>query len=94
MQAALHAPAAAGELFHKAIDRDVMGNLDLVPPCGSNGALYVRRFMVGSGHQLGLGPSDAYTFVVVVAPVGSYYKTKGLTPIPRIVSRSTTGLLP
>merc|ERR1712203_1064271 len=38
--------------------------------------------MFGSGPQLGLGPSSEYTFAVVVVPVGSYYKTAGLTPIP------------
>jgi len=78
-------PEMPQEMFHKAVDRAIQGNLDFVPPYGSNGALYVRPFMIGSGPQLGLGPSDAYTFVVVVAPVGSYYKTKGLTPIPCMV---------
>lgn len=70
------------DMFHAAIDRAIQGNLDFVPPYGSNGALYLRPFMVGSGAQMGLGPSSEYTFIVVAAPVGSYYKTKGLTPIP------------
>lgn len=74
-------PSMPQEMFHSAIDRAVRANLDYVPPYGTNGALYIRPFMVGSGKQLGLGPSDEYTFVIVVAPVGSYYKTSGLTPI-------------
>jgi len=73
------------DVFHSAIDRAICANLDYCPPYGSNGALYVRPFMFGSGPQLGLGPSSEYTFVVVVAPVGSYYKTGKLSPIPCMV---------
>jgi len=75
-------PELPQEKFHEAIDRAVVGNLDFVPPYGSNGAMYARPVMFGSGPQLGLGPSSEYTFAVVVVPVGSYYKTAGLTPIP------------
>lgn len=75
-------PEMTEEMFHGAIDRTVRANLDFVPPYGSNGAMYVRPNIFGSGHQLGLGPSDEFTFNVVVAPVGSYYKTSKLTAIP------------
>merc|ERR1719188_1463254 len=75
-------PSMTEDMFHTAIDRAINANLDFVPPYGSNGAMYVRPFMIGSGPQLGLGPSNEFTFVIVVAPVGSYYKTAGLTPIP------------
>ncbi|CAK0804993.1 unnamed protein product [Prorocentrum cordatum] len=75
-------PAMPQAMFHEAIDRAVIANLDFVPPYGSNGALYARPVFFGSGPQLGLGPSNEFTFAVVVAPVGSYYKTAGLTPIP------------
>ena len=47
--------------------------MDFVPPYGSGASLYLRPFMVGSGPQLGLGPSNEYTFIVVAAPVGPYY---------------------
>eukprot|EP00931_Biecheleriopsis_adriatica_P053134 TRINITY_DN3105_c0_g1_i1.p1 TRINITY_DN3105_c0_g1~~TRINITY_DN3105_c0_g1_i1.p1 ORF type:complete len:359 (-),score=82.24 TRINITY_DN3105_c0_g1_i1:171-1247(-) len=75
-------PSMPEELFHEALDRAISANLDFLPPYGSNGAMYIRPFMIGSGPQLGLGPSNEFTFIVVVAPVGSYYKTKSLTPIP------------
>eukprot|EP00930_Biecheleria_cincta_P076058 TRINITY_DN63261_c0_g1_i1.p1 TRINITY_DN63261_c0_g1~~TRINITY_DN63261_c0_g1_i1.p1 ORF type:complete len:382 (+),score=69.38 TRINITY_DN63261_c0_g1_i1:75-1220(+) len=78
-------PSMTQSMFHGAIDRAVRANLDFVPPYGSNGAMYIRPFIFGSGPQMGLGPSSEYTFIVVVAPVGSYYKTKGLTPIPCMV---------
>lgn len=75
-------PGMTEEMFHGAIDRTVRANLDFVPPYGSNGAMYVRPNIFGSGHQLGLGPADEFTFNVIVAPVGSYYKTSKLTAIP------------
>lgn len=75
-------PEMTQEMFFEAIDRAVVANLDFVPPYGSNGAMYARPVLFGSGPQLGLGPSPEYTFCVVVTPVGSYYKTAGLTPIP------------
>lgn len=78
-------PAMSLQLFQGAIDRAVAANLDYVPPYGSGGAMYARPFMFGSGGQLGLGPSKEFTFIVAVVPVGSYYKTAGLTPIPCMV---------
>jgi branched-chain amino acid aminotransferase len=75
-------PEMSLPLFQSAIDRAVAANLDYVPPYGSGGAMYVRPFMIGSGGQLGLGPSNEFTFIAAVVPVGSYYKTAGLTPIP------------
>lgn len=38
------------------------------------GALYVRPFIFGSGARLGLGPSPEFKFIVMVNPVGAYYK--------------------
>mmetsp|Transcript_15401 Transcript_15401/g.33898 ORF Transcript_15401/g.33898 Transcript_15401/m.33898 type:complete len:350 (+) Transcript_15401:63-1112(+) len=81
----LHIPTMTLEMFQEAIDRAVKGNLDFVPPYGSGGALYVRPMIFGSGFQLGLGPSNEYTFAVVACPVGSYYKGGTLTPIPAMV---------
>mmetsp|Transcript_129915 Transcript_129915/g.277400 ORF Transcript_129915/g.277400 Transcript_129915/m.277400 type:complete len:356 (-) Transcript_129915:268-1335(-) len=78
-------PTMTEAMFHTAIDRAITANLDFVPPYGSNGAMYIRPFMIGSGPQMGLGPSSEFVFVVVVAPVGSYYKTVGLTPIPCMI---------
>eukprot|EP00929_Paragymnodinium_shiwhaense_P112425 TRINITY_DN80681_c0_g1_i1.p1 TRINITY_DN80681_c0_g1~~TRINITY_DN80681_c0_g1_i1.p1 ORF type:complete len:420 (-),score=109.08 TRINITY_DN80681_c0_g1_i1:185-1354(-) len=75
-------PHIPKEMFHAAIDRAIAANLDYVPPYGSGGALYVRPFIFGSGGQLGLGPSKEFTFIAVVVPVGSYYKSGSLAAIP------------
>lgn len=62
------------ELFLTAIRRAVEANIDYVPPYGSNGALYIRPFVFGSGAQVGLSPAKEYMFMVLVNPVGEYYR--------------------
>ena len=61
-------------MFIEACARVVRENLDYVPPYGSGGALYVRPLLYGSGPRIGLQPSDAYDLLVLVTPVGDYYK--------------------
>ena len=57
----------------KALQMAVVENAELVPPCGE-GALYLRPILFGSGPQLGIGPSPAYTFLTYGSPVGEYFK--------------------
>jgi branched-subunit amino acid aminotransferase/4-amino-4-deoxychorismate lyase len=52
---------------------------------GAGGSLYVRPLLVGSGARIGLQPSDEYTFIVLVVPVGAYYKGSGPTPVSAVV---------
>lgn len=72
------------DMFVEACRQAVLANLDYVPPYGSDGALYVRPLLVGSGPRIGLQPADAYDFLVIVTPVGQYY-SGGLETIPAIV---------
>ena len=73
------------ELFLEAVKRAVAANRDYVPPYGSGGSLYVRPLLIGSGERIGLQPAPEYTFVVLVVPVGAYYKGDGPTPVPCMV---------
>ncbi|KNC96147.1 branched-chain amino acid aminotransferase [Spizellomyces punctatus DAOM BR117] len=61
------------ELFLSAVRRAIEANIDYVPPYGSNGAMYIRPFVFGSGAQVGLSPAKEYIFIVLVIPVGEYY---------------------
>lgn len=74
------------ELWQEAINQTIQENIAYIPPYGSDGALYVRPFIFGSGPRLGLGPSSEYTFVVFANPVGSYYKTGQVTAIDGLVN--------
>jgi hypothetical protein len=62
------------DLFVDACKKVVRDNIEYVPPYGSNGALYIRPLLFGSGPRIGLQPADEYTFLCMVIPVGDYYK--------------------
>ncbi len=51
-------------------------NIEFVPPYGSEGALYLRPLLFGTGARIGLQPSDEYTLLVMAIPVGNYYKVR------------------
>ncbi len=72
------------ELFIEACKRVVKANIEYVPPYGTGGSLYVRPLLIGSGPQIGVAPADEYTFIVLVTPVGPYYKG-GLQAVKAIV---------
>ncbi len=72
------------ELFQEAVIRAVRENIDFVPPYGTGGSLYIRPLLFGSGARIGVQPADEYTFLVLVVPVGNYYKG-GLKPVSAVV---------
>jgi len=69
-------PPVPKELFLEMCYEAVRKNADWVPPEGK-GALYLRPLLMGSGAALGVGPSPEFTFVIYVAPVGSYFAGGG-----------------
>ena len=71
-------------LFLEACERVVRANADYVPPYGTGGVLYIRPLLIGSGPQIGVAPADAYTLIVLVMPVGPYYKG-GLQPVRAVI---------
>ena len=72
------------EMFVDAVRRVVQANEDYVPPYGTGGSLYVRPLLIGSGAQIGVAPAPEYTFLVLVVPVGPYYKG-GLKPVRAMI---------
>lgn len=72
------------ELFAEALQRVIKANLEFVPPYGTGASLYIRPLLIGSGPQIGVNPAKEYTFIILVTPVGAYYKG-GLTPMKAIV---------
>lgn len=62
------------ELFCEAVERVVKANIDFVPPYGTGATLYIRPLLLGTAPQIGVAPADEYTFIVMVVPVGAYYK--------------------
>ncbi|KAI1306253.1 hypothetical protein EDD11_004839 [Mortierella claussenii] len=72
------------DLFVKACERAVASNLEFVPPYGSGGALYLRPLLLGTGPEIGLYPAPEFTFIVMVIPVGNFYKS-GVKPVDCLV---------
>ena len=64
--------------------RVVRANRRFVPPYGSGASLYVRPLLLGVSAEVGVKPSHDYLFLVLVTPVGPYYKG-GFTPVRLIV---------
>ncbi|XP_044969772.1 branched-chain amino acid aminotransferase 2, chloroplastic-like [Hordeum vulgare subsp. vulgare] len=71
------------EQFVDAVKQTVLANKRWVPPT-AKGSLYIRPLLIGSGAILGLAPSQEYTFIIYVSPVGNYFK-EGLAPINLII---------
>lgn len=59
------------------IDRDWIPSL-------KGTSLYIRPFMVATEPYLGVAPSKKYKFIIILSPVGSYYK-EGIHPIKILV---------
>lgn len=72
------------EMFIEAVQRVVKANEDFVPPYGTGGSMYVRPLLLGTGAQIGIAPASEYTFIVLVVPVGAYYKG-GLQPVRALI---------
>lgn len=64
-------PFLSEKQFLDAVRTVVRDNVAYVPPYGSNGALYLRPLLFGSGPRIGLQPADEYTFLILVIPVGN-----------------------
>ncbi len=71
-------------LFLDACIQAVKLNREFVPPYGSGASLYLRPLLVGTEPTVGIKPSTTYTFIVLVTPVGPYYKD-GFKPVEAVV---------
>jgi len=71
-------------LFMEAVQRVIRANEAYVPPYGTGGSLYIRPLLIGTGAQIGVAPANEYTFIVLVLPVGPYYKG-GLKPVRALI---------
>ena len=77
-------PPVPEEMFMEAIDRVVAANEEFVPPYGTGGSLYIRPLLIGTGPQIGVAPAKEYTFLIMVMPVGAYYKG-GIKPVRAVI---------
>ncbi|HEX2950898.1 MAG TPA: branched-chain amino acid aminotransferase [Armatimonadota bacterium] len=72
------------ELFMEACQMVIRANAEFVPPYGTGASLYVRPLLIGTEPTVGIKASDSYTFIILVTPVGPYYKD-GFSPVDAVV---------
>lgn len=63
------------ELFREMVLKVVKLNERFVPPYGSGASLYIRPLELGTTAQIGVKPAKEYVFLILVSPVGAYFKT-------------------
>jgi branched-chain amino acid aminotransferase len=49
-------------------------------PSAEGTSLYIRPFIIATDNNLGVRPSHTYKFIIILSPVGAYYK-EGLNPV-------------
>lgn len=71
-------PPVPIEHFLQCIRLAVGLNAEYIPPHETGAAMYVRPLLFGSSAQLGLNPSEEYTFCVYVMATGVYHGLKAV----------------
>lgn len=81
------------DLAMEAMKELILLDKDWVPRTHGT-SLYIRPTMVATEPHLGVRPSNAYLFFIIIGPVGAYYK-EGLNPVKIYVEdfyvRATVG---
>ncbi len=80
----IYIPPVPDDIFMEALVKVVKANERFVPPYGTGASLYVRPIVFGVGARVGLGPASEYIFIILVTPVGPYYKG-GFKPVKALV---------
>lgn len=62
------------ELFKEMCIKAVKLNERFIPPYGSGASLYIRPLEIGLSPRIGVKEADEYLFIIMVTPVGPYFK--------------------
>ena len=81
------------ELFKEMVIKCVQLNERFVPPYGTGASLYIRPLEIGMTPRIGVKPADEYLFIVMVSPVGPYFK-EGFKPTKICIMREFDRVAP
>lgn len=81
------------ELFTEMVRKVVKLNERFVPPYGSGASLYIRPLELGMSAQVGVKPASEYLFLILVTPVGPYFK-EGFKPTNICIMREFDRVAP
>lgn len=81
------------ELFLRMVELAVRLNERFIPPYGSGASLYIRPLEIGMSARIGVRPADEYLFIIMVTPVGPYFK-EGFKPTNICIMREFDRVAP
>ncbi|MDE6279388.1 MAG: aminotransferase class IV, partial [Paramuribaculum sp.] len=81
------------EIFREMCIKAVKLNERFIPPYGTGASLYIRPIEVGISPRIGVHPSTDYIFIVMVTPVGPYFK-EGFRPTNVCIMREYDRVAP
>ncbi len=81
------------DIFRKMVIEAVRLNARFIPPYGSGASLYIRPLEIGMSAQIGVHPASEYLFMVMVTPVGPYFK-EGFRPTNICIMREFDRVAP
>lgn len=81
------------EIFREMAIKAVELNARFVPPYGSGASLYIRPLEIGMSARIGVKPADEYMFIIMVSPVGPYFK-EGFRPTNICIMREFDRVAP
>lgn len=79
-------PTLDEELVLEGLKQLVSIDRDWIPEAPGT-SLYIRPFIIATEPYLGVSPSKTYQFIIIMSPVGSYYK-EGINPVKILVEES------
>lgn len=81
------------DLFKKMVRMVVKLNERFIPPYESGASLYIRPLEIGISPKIGVSPSEEYMVIMLVTPVGPYFKD-GFKPTKVCLSREYDRVAP
>lgn len=81
------------ELFCEMVRKVVKLNERFIPPYGTGASLYIRPLEIGISPRVGVKPADEYMVIMLVTPVGPYFKS-GFKPTKVCMSREYDRVAP
>lgn len=81
------------EIFIKMVKLVIKLNERFIPPYGSGASLYIRPLEIGMTAQVGVKPAKEYCFIILVSPVGPYFKA-GFKPTNICIMRDYDRVAP
>ncbi len=83
-------PALPEDLFMESLSAIIDTDREWIPTAEGS-SLYIRPFMFSADEYIGIRPSQDFTFMIILCPVGAYYSTPVKVKIETHYTRAVQG---